>query len=288
MRTKRIYGVLALIVAMAMCFSLVGCSGKKADADPPSGKEETAGSESKELFIAEGEDGTVLVVEKDGTPAEGYSVDADGNIVGSDGKVVVEAAKVANLPSKEQPDDPEENQESGSPGVESAPSGGSGDGGSGSSGSSGGNSGSSSSSSSGGSTAKPSGGGDSGGTSSGGGGSSGGSSGGGNSPSGSESGGSSGGGGNSQQPAHTHSWHPVYETIEIPVYEKICYTVCAACGAKFGINNTEEEVDEHMKNHAVHGESSRTYTQYDDVQVGTQTVQDLDHYECSCGARKEV
>ena len=55
MCAKRIYSVLALLVAMVMCFSMIGCSGKKPDAsDPPDKTEET---EVKDLFVLDNEDG---------------------------------------------------------------------------------------------------------------------------------------------------------------------------------------------------------------------------------------
>ena len=87
---------------------------------------------------------------------------------------------------------------------------------------------------------------------------------------------------------HTHNWKPVYRTEEYPIYETKCYTICAACGQKFGVENTDEELGAHMKAHALAGESSRTYEKYEDVQVGTDTKQTLDHYECSCGATKSA
>lgn len=259
MRAKRIYRVLALVMALTMCFSMVGCSGKKPDASDPPGKTEE--TEVKDLFVLDNEDGTASVVTEDGTPAQGYSVDADGNIIGSDGGIVIEAAKVSKLPNKEKPDSPavdspEDNQEGGQSSSESASSSSS------ESGSSGGSSGGSSS----GSGSSPS----SGGSSSSGG------------------GGDESSSGESNQPAHIHDWQPVYETIEIPVYEQVCYAVCAACGEKFGVNNTDDELVAHMKKHALAGESSRTFSQCEEIQIGTKTAEDLKCYECSCGARKEV
>lgn len=97
-------------------------------------------------------------------------------------------------------------------------------------------------------------------------------------------------GGNISQPTHVHDWQPVYRTEEFPIYEAKCYTVCAVCGRKFNVadGDTEEEVSAHMKAHALNGEGSRRYEQYEDVQVGTETEQILDHYECSCGATKSA
>ena len=116
-----------------------------------------------------------------------------------------------------------------------------------------------------------------------------GNSGNGSSSSGSSSGGSSSSsGGSSSQPVHTHNWKPVYRTEEYPIYETKCYTICAACGQKFGVESTDEELGAHMKAHALAGESTRTYEKYEDVQVGTNTEQVLDHYQCSCGATKSA
>ena len=181
--------------------------------------------------------------------------------------------------------------------VASAPSRGSGTGGGSGSGS-GGSSGGGPSSSGGGS---PSGGSGSG---SGSGGSSGGgpSSSGGGSPSGGS--GSGSGSGGSDKPSHAHSWkavyrtEPVYETRPVyeerPVYGQAYY--CNTCNARF---NSKAEVNAHldstidwdtMTGHS--GWHTAEYViRYDKVQTGTEQVQTgtkqvLDHYECSCGARK--
>ena len=264
--------MLAIVLALVMCVSLLGCDKKNAGTDANGGSPSVANT----LYVSSTEDGTKTVVDKDGNPVKGYALDDAGNIVDENGEVIVKAEQVAGyVPVKttgdaesSKPSDSEpkgEENTAGTSSSEQSPSGTSG-----SSSNSNGSSSSSGSSSSGSSSSSNYGG-------------SSGSSG----SSNSSSGPSSSGGGNSQ-PVHTHNWQPVYKTIEIPVYEKVCYTVCAACGAKFGINNTIEEVSYHMEAHAIKGESSRTYTQYDDVQVGIQTVEDLDHYECSCGATKEV
>ena len=250
---KNFNKMLAIVLALAMCVSLFGCGKKNAGTDANGGESSTVST----LYVSSSEDGAKTVVDKDGNPVKGYALDDASNIVDKNGEVVVKAEQVAEyVPVKIAGDAGSSKPSDSEPKGEENAAGGS------SSSSDSSSSGSSSSSNSGGSF--------------------------GSSGSSGSSGGASSSGSRSSQPAHTHNWQPVYKTIEIPVYEKVCYTVCAACGAKFGINNTIEEVDKHMENHAIHGESSRTYEEYQDVQVGTQTVEDLDHYECSCGATKEV
>ena len=245
--------MLAIVLALAMCVSLLGCGKKNAGTDANGGSPSVANT----LYVSSTEGGTKTVVDKDGNPVKGYALDDVGNIVDENGEVIVEAEQVAEyVPVKttgdvesSKPSNPEPKGDENAAGGSFSSSDSSASGSSSSS-NFGGLSGSSGSSGS--------------------------------------SGGASSSGSGSGQPAHTHNWQPVYKTIEIPVYEKVCYTVCAACGAKFGIDSTDDELGAHMKAHALTGESSRTYEEYEDVQVGTQTVEDLDHYECSCGATEEV
>lgn len=278
--SKNFSKIVAITFALAMCISLFGCGKKNTDIDANSGGPSVANT----LYVSSSEDGVKTVVGKDGNPVKGYALDDAGNIVDEHGEIVVKAAQVvAFVPvkadeSSKSPESSDSNfkSEENTTGSDNSEKPSSEDSGasSGSSNSGGGSSSNSSDSTSGGGS-RPSGSGSGSSSNSGG-------------SSGSSGGSSSSSGSGSSQPVHTHNWKPVYKTIEIPVYEQVCYTVCAACGQKFGINNTDDELDAHMIAHMKSGESSRTYEEYEDVQVGTQTVEALDHYECSCGATKEV
>lgn len=243
--------ITAIVLALAMCISLFGCGKNNANTDA----NEADPSVASVLYVSSAEDGAKTVVDKDGTPVKGYALDDAGNIVDEHGEIVVKAEQVVEFVPAKTDDDTKSPESSDSKGEEST------------AGSDNNEKPSSENSDS--------------------------SSGSGNSGSFSGSGGfSSSNSGEGGQPVHTydwqHNWQPVYKTIEVPVYDDTCYTFCGACGAKFGINNTDEEVSYHMEAHAIKGESSRTYETLDPNPIGTKIIEDLDYYECFCGAIKEV
>lgn len=117
----------------------------------------------------------------------------------------------------------------------------------------------------------------------------------------------SSGGGQAQKPkpSHTHSWQAVYRTE--PVYEQQWVSkwedvykgmqeryICRQCGTTV---YSGADLDAHFMNSYLNGGTCGTYIDdsyeiwekedhgsYQNVQTGTRQV--LDHYECSCGARK--
>lgn len=243
----------ALFLAVAMALTVVACGKKTEDA----AKDKIGTAETgMEFYIAIGEDGSKTVVDKSGAAAEGFTLDASGNIVDKDGQIIVAADKVQQLPTGETK--PNENSElsngsgdsssvpsaSGSTGSEaknstdSAGSGSSGTGGSGSSGNSG-------SSSSGGSNS-------------------------GSTPTAPD-----------PKSAHQHSWEPVYRTVEDYEMREISY--CVTCGQDMtGWSNTQ--LIEHSDYHLDRGESDQWRSEGRQVKVGEH--QEIDHYICSCGSTK--
>ncbi len=249
----------ALFLAVAMALTMMACGKKSEDA----AKDRIGTAETgMEFYIATTEDGSKIVVDKSGAVAEGFTLDESGNIVDKDGRVIVAADKVQQLPTGETK--PNENGEpsSGSGDSSSVPSGtgseaksntGSADGGSSDgkapsgSGSSSGNSGSSSN-------------GDS----------------------------NSGGGSGSTptapdpKPAHQHSWEPVYRTEIVDDYEMQEVYYCVTCGQDMtGWSNSQ--ICEHSYYHLERGESDQSRETYKQVKVGSHEEQILDHYVCSCG-----
>lgn len=234
----------ALFLAVAMALTVVACGKKTEDA----AKDKIGTAETgMEFYIAIGEDGSKTVVDKSGAAAEGFTLDASGNIVDKDGQIIVAADKVQQLPTGETK--PNENSElsNGSEAKNSTDSAGSGSsdnkapsgtGGSGSSGNSG-------SSSSGGSNS-------------------------GSTPTAPD-----------PKSAHQHSWEPVYRTVEDYEMREISY--CVTCGQDMtGWSNTQ--LIEHSDYHLDRGESDQWRSEGRQVKVGEH--QEIDHYICSCGSTK--
>lgn len=111
----------------------------------------------------------------------------------------------------------------------------------------------------------------------------------------------------SSKPSHTHSWQPVYRTE--PVYEQkwvskidqkwipgVPTYTCSGCGAVFySVDAVCDHIwslyDQGDPSHAsyINGAEGGHWEEVDNgsyQQVQTGTKQVLDHYECSCGARK--
>lgn len=245
----------ALFLAVAMALTMMACGKKSEDA----AKDRIGTAETgMEFYIATAEDGSKTVVDKSGAAAEGFTLDASGNIVDKDGQIIVAADKVQQLPVGETK--PNENSEpnSSSGDSSSVPSA------SGSNGSEAKNSTDSAGSGSSDSKA-PSG--------TGGSGSSG------------NSGSSSSGGSNSgstptapdPKPAHQHSWEPVYRTVED--YKTQCRTICVNCGEDITGNVTA-----HTKQEMLAGNSGQSRQEYNTVVIGEH--QEIDGYVCSCGETK--
>ncbi len=246
----------ALFLAVAMALTMMAC-GKKTEgaAKDKIGTAETG----MEFYVATAEDGSKTVVDKSGAAAEGFTLDASGNIVNKDGQIIVAADKVQQLPTGETKPNESSEPSSGSGDSSSVPSA------SGSNGSEAKNSNSSTGSGSSDSKA-PSGTGGSG-----------------------SSGSSSNGGSNSgstptapdPKPAHQHSWEPVYRTVEDYEMREISY--CVTCGQDMtGWSNTQ--LIEHSDYHLDRGESDQWRSEGRQVKVGEH--QEIDHYICSCGSTK--
>lgn len=246
----------ALFLAVAMALTMMAC-GKKTEgaAKDKIGTAETG----MEFYVATAEDGSKTVVDKSGAAAEGFTLDASGNIVNKDGQIIVAADKVQQLPTGETKPNESSEPSSGSGDSSSVPSA------SGSNGSEAKNSNGSTGSGSSDSKA-PSGTGGSG-----------------------SSGSSSNGGSNSgstptapdPKPAHQHSWEPVYRTVEDYEMREISY--CVTCGQDMtGWSNTQ--LIEHSDYHLDRGESDQWRSEGRQVKVGEH--QEIDHYICSCGSTK--
>lgn len=246
----------ALFLAVAMALTMMAC-GKKTEgaAKDKIGTAETG----MEFYVATAEDGSKTVVDKSGAAAEGFTLDASGNIVNKDGQIIVAADKVQQLPTGETKPNESSEPSSGSGDSSSVPSA------SGSNGSEAKNSNGSTGSGSSDSKA-PSGTGGSG-----------------------SSGSSSNGGSNSgstptapdPKPAHQHSWEPVYRTVED--YEMREISCCVTCGQDMtGWSNTQ--LIEHSDYHLDRGESDQWRSEGRQVKVGEH--QEIDHYICSCGSTK--
>lgn len=246
----------ALFLAVAMALTMMAC-GKKTEgaAKDKIGTAETG----MEFYVATAEDGSKTVVDKSGAAAEGFTLDASGNIVNKDGQIIVAADKVQQLPTGETKPNESSEPSSGSGDSSSVPSA------SGSNGSEAKNSNGSTGSGSSDSKA-PSGTGGSG-----------------------SSGSSSNGGSNSgstptapdPKPAHQHSWEPVYRTVEDYEMREISY--CVTCGQDMtGWSNTQ--LIEHSDYHMDRGESDQWRSEGRQVKVGEH--QEIDHYICSCGSTK--
>lgn len=243
----------ALFLAVAMALTMMAC-GKKTEgaAKDKIGTAETG----MEFYVATAEDGSKTVVDKSGAAAEGFTLDASGNIVNKDGQIIVAADKVQQLPTGETKPNESSEPSSGSGDSSSVPS---------ASGSEAKNSNGSTGSGSSDSKA-PSGTGGSG-----------------------SSGSSSNGGSNSgstptapdPKPAHQHSWEPVYRTVEDYEMREISY--CVTCGQDMtGWSNTQ--LIEHSDYHLDRGESDQWRSEGRQVKVGEH--QEIDHYICSCGSTK--
>lgn len=249
----------ALFLAVAMALTVVACGKKTEDA----AKDKIGTAETgMEFYIAIGEDGSKTVVDKSGAAAEGFTLDASGNIVDKDGQIIVAADKVQQLPTGETK--PNENSElsNGSGDSSSVPSA------SGSTGSEAKNSTDSAGSGSSDNKA-PSGTGGSGSS--------------GNSGSSSSGGSNSGSTPTAPDPkaAHQHSWEPVYRTVEDYEMREISY--CVTCGQDMtGWSNTQ--LIEHSDYHLDRGESDQWRSEGRQVKVGEH--QEIDHYICSCGSTK--
>ncbi len=259
--------ILSVILALTIALAMVACGKKSEDvAKDRIGTAETG----MEFYVAIAEDGSKTVVDKSGAAAEGFTLDASGNIVDKDGQIIVAADKVQQLPTVEAKPNESSEPSSGSGDSSSVPSGT----GTGSEAKS--NTGSAGNGSSG--SKVPSGTGSSG------------------------SSGSSAGSGSSgstpatpdPKPAHQHSWQAVYRTVETPVYKDICFTYCAYCDAKWNAYypqySCSEDMYDHMAKHIDAGEGGRTYENGipEHIQTGTTTAEVLDHYVCSCGETKSA
>lgn len=87
-----------------------------------------------------------------------------------------------------------------------------------------------------------------------------------------------------EPPAHVHSYDiPIYgtETVSEPVYDVVERSICSVCGADVTGNPAG-----HAKDHAMAGEGGGHYSDWQQVQVGTDTytVSVVTGYKCSCGA----
>lgn len=244
----------ALFLAVAMALTVVAC-GKKTEA---AAKDKIGTAETDmEFYVATSEDGSKTVVDKSGAAAEGFSLDEGGNIVDKDGRVIVAADKVQQLPTVET-----------KPNESSEPSSGSGDSSSVPSGTGTGSEAKSNTGSAGGGSSdgkKPSGSGSSSGNS------------------GSSSGNSGSSSGSTPTvptptPVHQHSWEPVYKTVEDYEMREIIY--CVTCGQKL----TGQQVVDHSYYHLERGESDQQREIYEQVKIGEH--QEIDYYICSCGSTK--
>lgn len=245
----------ALFLAVAMALTVVACGKKSEDA----AKDRIGTAETgMEFYIAIGEDGSKTVVDKSGAAAEGFTLDASGNIVDKDGQIIVAADKVQQLPTGETK--PNENSE---------PSNGSGDSSSVPSGTGTGSEAKSNTGSAGGGSSDS------------------------KAPSGTGSSGSSGssaGSGSSgstpatpdPKPAHQHSWEPVYKTKVVDDYEMDEFEICNSCGADI----TGKSLKEHYKSDGC--SASGWHSDWREVKVGSHEEQILDHYICSCGETKSA
>lgn len=244
----------ALFLAVAMALTIMACGKKPEDtAKDRIGTVETG----MEFYVATSEDGSKTVVDKSGAAAEGFTLDASGNIVNKDGQIIVAADKVQQLPTGET-----------KPNESSEPSSGSGDSSSVPSGTGTGSEAKSNTGSAGGGSSDS------------------------KAPSGTGSSGSSGssaGSGSSgstpatpdPKPAHQHSWEPVYRTVEDYEMREISY--CVTCGQDMtGWSNTQ--LIEHSDYHLDRGESDQWRSEGRQVKVGEH--QEIDHYICSCGSTK--
>lgn len=247
----------ALFLAVAMALTMMACGKKSEDA----AKDRIGTAETgMEFYIATAEDGSKTVVDKSGAAAEGFTLDASGNIVDKDGQIIVAADKVQQLPVGETK--PNENSEPNS--------------------SSGDSSSVPSASGSNGSEAKNS-------TDSAGSGSSDG-----KKPSGSGS--SSGNSGSSSgstptvpdsKPAHQHRWEPVYEERTVDDYEMQEHEICNGCGADLYdmLNKNGGLMDEHYEKTG-NPNCLGWHSSFVEVKVGSHTVREIVGYRCSCGATK--
>ena len=250
--------ILSVMLALAVALTVMAC-GKKTEgaAKDKIGTAETG----MEFYVATSEDGSKTVVDKSGAEAEGFTLDASGNIVDKDGQIIVAADKVQQLPVGETKPNESSEPSSGSGDSSSVPSGT----GTGSEAKS--NTGSAGSGSS--DNKAPSGTGGSGSS--------------GNSGSSSSGGSNSGSTPTAPDPksAHQHSWEPVYRTVEDYEMREISY--CVTCGQDMtGWSNTQ--LIEHSDYHLDRGESDQWRSEGRQVKVGEH--QEIDHYICSCGSTK--
>ena len=250
--------IFTVVLALAMALTMMACGKKSEDA----AKDRIGTAETgMEFYVATAEDGSKTVVDRSGAAAEGFTLDASGNIVDKDGQIIVAADKVQQLPTGETK--PKENGEpsSGSSDSSSVPSGT-------------------------GSEAKSN-------TGSAGGGSSDGKA---PSGSGSSSGNPSGSGGNSGSstpvapdptPVHQHSWEPVYEERTVDDYEMQEHEICNGCGADLYdmLNENGGLMDEHYEKTG-NPNCLGWHSSFVEVKVGSHTVREIVGYRCSCGAKK--
>lgn len=245
----------ALFLAVAMALTIMACGKKPEDtAKDRIGTAETG----MEFYVATSEDGSKTVVDKSGAAAEGFTLDASGNIVNKDGQIIVAADKVQQLPTGET-----------KPNESSEPSSGSGDSSSVPSGTGTGSEAKSNTGSAGGGSSdgkKPSG-------------------------SGSSSGNSGSSSGSTPTvptptPVHQHSWEPVYRTEIVDDYEMASVWRCNGCNADVtAILESGESMKQHF--HETGNPNCMGYhSSYEQVKVGSHEEHILDHYACSCGATK--
>ena len=256
----------ALFLAVAMALTMVACGKKPEDtANDRIGTAETG----MEFYVATAEDGSKTVVDKSGAAAEGFSLDEGGNIVDKDGRVIVAADKVQQLPTVEAKPNESSEPSSGSGDSSSVPSASSSTGSETTSSTGSAGSGSSDSKA-------PSGSGSSG-----------------SSGSSAGSGSNSGSGSGSTpavpdpKPAHQHSWEPVYKTKAVDDYETVCVWRCNGCNADVtAILESGESMKQHF--HETGNPNCMGYhSSYEQVKVGSHEEHILDHYACSCGATKQ-
>lgn len=84
------------------------------------------------------------------------------------------------------------------------------------------------------------------------------------------------------KPAHQHKWEPVYGERQVPyeVDESYWATICTDCGLE---NPSITHIKEHIKNGGNGGTKDTFIEKY---VTKYKTEKYIDHYECSCGARK--
>ena len=77
--------IFAVMLALAMVLTMVAC-GKKADTKPEAKDKIGSAQTGMELYVTTAENGDKTVVDKSGAAAEGFTLDASGNIVDIDAR----------------------------------------------------------------------------------------------------------------------------------------------------------------------------------------------------------